>query len=667
MFRRNYSNRSRFHGDRPSSSSTWNNYNSGGRSRDKLPDYDQEYHYGPRTGHSDDWANGYNNFQGDMNFANFINSRTTNSRSPYIPSLQSPNSANDLHSRWPTSNSMNSDFTGGPSHTSESSKIGLPNMRIFQSPAMSSNNTNINSNIASNMDQSYRAGFDGASSYSAFSCLSRDQSSFAAGNAQNAPFPAIYNNNMNQQQSFSGIINTCKLPPYEQVAGLQSRPSSNPFAISTPSKFFGRSEAPMDSITGKPAGIAEASIQPGQFVLLEPFPHQLNAGPMSSSQQYKEQVWKKLRIEVDNDTASLQRNWKLTNYEPVPRDERKYSVWRSSFLLQCDIDNGCHTLYNKDYVPVHLQYPEPDPRDAEYEGRHELYSAAVELWNAYLKNHETKVKIQAKAIKHAIGDHPVASAFVKHNNIDPRQILADMDRAFLQNSHMTKGTALFDFWSLSKGSEPWSVFFAKQDILQMDAHTMFDYQFTDDDKASVLQMNLPTHLQPMYAQFVSSGKSYNQIREELIALETLEKRTRKAQAHAVRDFVHSRYDDNHVPRDAPQSYNWRNRSGRDGRGRSSSPGASRSTCFGSRSHSPDRRGRSHSPKDFSYRSGGYASSHDFRGSSPSRRFGRGERSSSRSPNSTHGAKSGIQSQSFNRDKGKPGQPAGKPVQNHPRS
>ena len=318
-------------------------------------------------------------------------------------------------------------------------------------------------------------------------------------------------------------------------------------------------------------------------------------------------------------------------------------------------------------MPVHLQYPEPDPRDAEYEGRHELYSAAVELWNAYLKNHETKVKIQAKAIKHAIGDHPVASAFVKHNNIDPRQILADMDRAFLQNSHMTKGTALFDFWSLSKGSEPWSVFFAKQDILQMDAHTMFDYQFTDDDKASVLQMNLPTHLQPMYAQFVSSGKSYNQIREELIALETLEKRTRKAQAHAVRDFVHSRYDNNHVPRDAPQSYNWRNRSGRDGRGRSSSPGASRSTRFGSRSHSPDRRGRSHSPKDFSYRSGGYASSHDFRGSSPSRRFGRGERSSSRSPNSTHGAKSGIQSQSFNRDKGKPGQPAGKSVQHHPRS
>ena len=321
MFRRNYSNRSRFHGDRPQGSSQRNNYNSGRLSRDMFPDYDQASHYGPRTGHSDDWPNGYSNFQDERNFTNFNANDTPTFRNQSTLHNHSPNPGIDLSSRWPTFNSTFQNFSGSSSHTSDSSKIGLPNMQVFQTPNVSSYVPNTFSNISHNHNLSNQGVSHGSSAYSTFSGSSRDQSTLRPETSQSSPFSNISSSTLNQNNRLQSIVNTCKLPPYEQVAGLQSRPSSNPFSISTPSKFFGRSEAPMDSIAGKPAGNAEGSIQPGQFVLLEPFPQHLNAGPMTSNQQYKEQVWKKLRADVDNDTTSLQRNWKLTNYELLPRDE----------------------------------------------------------------------------------------------------------------------------------------------------------------------------------------------------------------------------------------------------------------------------------------------------------------------------------------------------------
>ena len=183
----------------------------------------------------------------------------------------------------------------------------------------------------------------------------------------------------------------------------------------------------------------------------------------------------------------------------------------------------------------------------------------------------------------------MAAAFVKRHQIDPRQILSDMDRAFIQDNHMTKGNSLMEFWELQKDNDSWAIFFAKQDLIHMDAYTMYDHYFTDDEKAAVLQKNLPKELQPMYAMLVQQGKSYPEIKKEFIAYEIMEKKNRKSLALATREFVRSRYDRNHMPRDSSQSSRWRYRD-QDAR-RSTSPGGD----FRSRSQSPGRRDRSHSP------------------------------------------------------------------------
>ena len=558
MFRKNFSNRPRFYGNQPHGFSPLNNYRNDGFGENFDFTNDQSPYYGHSNAMGEQ-NNGYMPNQRETNFMNFANFATQNSRIHSTSNISSPYSGIDLSSRWPSYNSMNQQFNSGQYHSSDSGRVGLPNMQIFNTPSMSGNIPSMNPAMTPTTNHNYQANLQGTVNNSMFSGISNDQSFRVPQTPQTSSSFNVFPQNLSQQKSISGIVNTCKLPPYEQVAGIKNRNNVNPFIISSVGRDFGDRGYPVTGSSGLTSGTGSFAEQPGQFVMLNNPQFHMNSGPMNSTQQYKVQIWQKLRSEVDNDTSSLQRNWKLSNYELLPTDERKYSMWRSSFLLQCDIDNGCHVLYNKDYVPLHLKFPEPDPNDPEFEGRHELYTAAVELWQAYLKNHEAKVKIQAKAIKHAIGDHPIASTFVKHNNIDPMQILNDMDKAFLQNSHMTKGTAMFDFWNLRKDSEPWSVFFAKQDRLHMDAYNMFDIVFTDDDKASVLQMNLPVSLQPTYSQLVNAGKTYSQIREELIALETLEKRTRKAHAHAVRDFNRSRYDRQHVPRDAPQSGHWRNR------------------------------------------------------------------------------------------------------------
>jgi len=322
MFRRNFSNRSRFQGNRPQGYSPFNSYRSDGSTGNFDFHNDQTSYYGPMNGMGEQ-NNGYMSNDRESNFTNFANFATQNSRIHSNHDIPSPTSGIDLSSRWPIQNSMNQNFNGGHSQISDGSRIGLPNMQIFQSPSMSNNIPNINPAMSPMTNASYQSNFQRTGANSMISGISNDHGFHTSQTSQNTPFPSGFSQNLNQQKPFSGIINSCRLPPYEQVVSLKNRQNVNPFAISSVGRQFNGSENAAFGISGLPTETGSLAAQPGQFVLLNNPQFQSNSGPLSTTQQYKVQIWQKLRSEVDNDTCSLQRNWKLSNYELLPTDERK--------------------------------------------------------------------------------------------------------------------------------------------------------------------------------------------------------------------------------------------------------------------------------------------------------------------------------------------------------
>jgi hypothetical protein len=47
-----------------------------------------------------------------------------------------------------------------------------------------------------------------------------------------------------------------------------------------------------------------------------------------------------------------------------------------------------HEIYDPTFVPACAKYPRPNPNDVEWEGRIELFNAAIDLYNALNANYE---------------------------------------------------------------------------------------------------------------------------------------------------------------------------------------------------------------------------------------------------------------------------------------
>jgi hypothetical protein len=182
------------------------------------------------------------------------------------------------------------------------------------------------------------------------------------------------------------------------------------------------------------------------------------------------------------------------------------------------------------------------------------------------------------AISEAVVENEIAHVFVKTGQVDARQILRDMDEAFIKQNPLTKGDFISNFFTLTKQQgELWSTFFPRIDNMKIEGWNLFSYAFTEDDEFAVIQKNLvkDTHSVEYSAtvyQMIQANKSLTEIKKAIIGIETLA-RTRQAHAHSVRDFVQGKYDRQHNPMQSPQRDHWRHRHDR---------GSSRSPSQGSR-------------------------------------------------------------------------------------
>ena len=145
----------------------------------------------------------------------------------------------------------------------------------------------------------------------------------------------------------------------------------------------------------------------------------------------------------------MQKSCRKSNYSKL-HDIKQYKIWRQAHLMQAQSDFHMHLLYDPDYIPACQQYPKPQPNDPEWEGRIELVNAAIELHNALITNHEWKINFQAMAISDAVSVNEAARVFVKTGCVDAKQILRDMDEAFIKQNPLTKGEFITEFFRLEK-------------------------------------------------------------------------------------------------------------------------------------------------------------------------------------------------------------------------
>ena len=135
--------------------------------------------------------------------------------------------------------------------------------------------------------------------------------------------------------------------------------------------------------------------------------------------------------------------------------------------MQAQSDFHMHQIYDPTYIPAYQQYPKPSPSDSEWEGRLELVNAAIELFNVLTNNHEWKLNFQAMAITEAIAGNGSARVFVKTGSVDARQIMKEMDEAFIKQNPLTKGDFITEFFNLEKNRDDmWAAFFSKLQFLR---------------------------------------------------------------------------------------------------------------------------------------------------------------------------------------------------------
>ena len=71
---------------------------------------------------------------------------------------------------------MNQQFKSGQYHTSDSGRVGLPNMQIYNTPSMSGNIPSMNPAMTPTTNHNYQANLQGTVNNSMFSGISNDQS-----------------------------------------------------------------------------------------------------------------------------------------------------------------------------------------------------------------------------------------------------------------------------------------------------------------------------------------------------------------------------------------------------------------------------------------------------------------------------------------------------------
>ena len=456
---------------------------------------------------------------------------------------------------------------------------GLPNFQFLAAPGQHSSIQNPFSATGMSSLQNFQmatpsvgySGFSGTPQFGNFQNLAN--SNQAISNTTNLS---------EMSTTMSNLRNNVKIPPYAQIVSPGIRVQTNPYNFHASSSYDIRQQNTTvpNQFISQSANLVnpvnQAAVSDQQLTLMQ------NASftPLSESQKVKLNVLNSRLRAADNELVNMQKGCFKRNYTKL-RDISKYNSWRQQFLMQAQSDFHMHEIYDPTFVPACVKYPKPQYNDPEWEGRIELVNAAIELHNALNANYEWKLNFQGMAIAEAISENDTAHVFVKTGQVDARQILRDMDEAFIKRNPLTKGDFISNFFTLTKHQgELWSTFFPRVENMKIEGWNLFSYVFTDDDEFAVIQKNIikdanSVEYSPTLYQMIQSNKSLLEIKKAIIGIETLA-RTRQAHAHSVRDFVQSKYDRQHNPMNSPQRDHWRYK--HHGRGNSRSP--SQGTRYG---------------------------------------------------------------------------------------
>ena len=113
-----------------------------------------------------------------------------------------------------------------------------------------------------------------------------------------------------------------------------------------------------------------------------------------------------------------------------------------------------------------------------------------------------------------------ACKFIKMSNVNPREIIQELDSMYLQRTQYTKGQRITKFFrtTLERG-ERFPEFLARLESARQELSIMFGYNITDDDFKSVMQENLMPEMISLYHSLNEQQAPLADIRRQLISLE----------------------------------------------------------------------------------------------------------------------------------------------------
>jgi hypothetical protein len=320
----------------------------------------------------------------------------------------------------------------------------------------------------------------------------------------------------------NNLRSNVRIPPYAQIVSPGIRVQNNPFNFHSSSSYANHTQPPIltPNIFGQstifPNPVNNQAVSQNEVCLMQ------NASftPLSESQKVKLNVLTSRIRQADNEMPNMQKGCFKKNYNKL-RDISKYNTWRQQFLMQAQSDFHMHEIYDPTFVPACVNYPRPNPNDVEWEGRIELFNAAIDLYNALNANYDWKLNFQGMAISEAVPENDIAHVFVKTGQVDARQILRDMDESFIKQNPRTKGDFISNFFTLTKHQgELWSTFLPRIENMKIEGWNLYSYVFTDDDEFAVIQKNLvkDSHSVEYSAtvyQMIQSNKSLTEIKKKV--------------------------------------------------------------------------------------------------------------------------------------------------------